>query len=420
MDPFLAVAIAGLLISGLAATSTRVLQDYSRRELQLYCQRRHRLDRFGEILDDDEQVLIAVSVLQVIGLVLLVLAGALWLYPLPGSPGWKQFAAAATLASLVSVAVVIWLPWAIERLWATPFIYHAWLPLKSVAWLLKPLTFGVAVADAMLRRLANRPESEEDEEEAFEDEIRSIVTEGLHDGLLEEDAIEMIEGVIELGDTDVSDIMTPRSNIDALDIDLSWPEVFKFVAEVGRTRIPVYERSLDNVVGVLYVKDLLHELPLKDGGPQRSLKDVIRPPWFVPKPKPLDEMLQEFKDTRNHLAIVVDEYRAVAGVVTIEDVLEEIVGEIVDESDKEQTDEIQLVDARTSEVLGTAHIDVVNHRLGLQLPEPEECDTIAGLFIRQLGRIPKPGESLAIDGAQITVLESSRRRVEKLRIERTS
>ena len=212
--------------------------------------------------------------------------------------------------------------------------------------------------------------------------------------------------------------MTKRSNIDAIDVGLSWPEVLEFVGEVGRTRIPVYERNLDNIVGVLYVKDLLHDLPLKDAGPSKSLRERARAPWFVPTTKRLDDLLQEFQETHNHLALVVDEYRAVAGVVTIEDVLEEIVGEIVDESDKEQADEIQPVDESTSDVLGTAHIDVVNERLGLHLPDSEECDTIAGLLIRKMGRIPKADDSMAIDGAQITVVDATRRRVEKLRIKK--
>jgi CBS domain containing-hemolysin-like protein len=417
----LVVAISGFLIAGLAATATKVLQDYSRRELEVYCQRRNRLDRFREILDEDEHVLISVNSLQVIGLVLLVMAGALWVYPTGAAAsgsGLAQFTATVILVSLASVSVVIWVPWAVERLWAASFLYHFWLPLKLVAMALRPLTVGVELVDAFLRRLADRPHSEEKNGETFEDEIRSIVTEGLHEGLVEEDTIGMIEGVIELGDTDVSDIMTKRSNIDAIDVGLSWPEVLEFVGEVGRTRIPVYERNLDNIVGVLYVKDLLHDLPLNDAGPSKSLRERARDPWFVPTTKRLDDLLQEFQATHNHLALVVDEYRAVAGVVTIEDVLEEIVGEIVDESDKEQADEIQPVDESTSDVLGTAHIDVINERLGLHLPDSEECDTIAGLLIRKMGRIPKADDSMTIDGAQITVVDATRRRVEKLRIKK--
>jgi CBS domain containing-hemolysin-like protein len=276
---------------------------------------------------------------------------------------------------------------------------------------------GGQLFDTLLRRLADRPEADETEEEAFEEEIRSIVTEGLYDGVLEEDAGEMIESVIELGDETVSHIMTPRSNIDALDVESSWAEVLRFVVEVGRTRIPVYEDHLDNLIGVLYVKDLLRELRPDRADPHRHWKQLVRDPWFVPTTKPLDEMLQEFLQTRQHLAVVVDEYRAVAGVVTIEDVLEEIVGEIVDESDKDEQDCISRLGEGVAEVLGSAHVDVVNERLGLDLPEPEECDTLAGLIITELGRIPSAGESFTIQGTRITVLEASRRRLERLRLE---
>lgn len=416
----LVVAIISMTLCGLTATAVKVLHDFSRRELELYCRKRKRLDLFREILDDDERVIVGAESLLVVTTVVLVLAGSLWLYQELATLdriGPLQFVAGAAAAVVVVVAATIWIPWAVVRLWASPFLFHTWRVLKLVTVPLWPLTLGISVVDALMRRLADRPESDEDEEEAFEDELRSIVTEGRHEGLLEEDALEMIEGVIELGDTDVSDIMTPRSNVDAFDIDQSWPDVLEFVIEVGRTRIPVYEKTLDSMIGVLHVKDLLKELSRTPGPPRTPLRELIRKPWFVPTTKPLDAMLQEFQQTRNHLAVVVDEYRSVAGVVTIEDVLEEIVGEIEDESDKQTDQQFEQLDESTAVVLGTVHIDSVNERMGLELPEPDEYDTVAGLMISQLGRIPKPGDSVAVDGARLTVLDATRRRVSRLRID---
>ena len=176
----------------------------------------------------------------------------------------------------------------------------------------------------------------------------SVVTEGLHDGVLEKEEREMIEGVMELGDTDVLSIMTPRSNLDALDISVGWDDMQELVVTAGRTRIPVYEGALDNVIGILYVKDLLKELAISPSKPRKKLRELLRKPWFVPTAKPLDELLQEFLRTRNHLAVVVDEYMSVAGVVTIEDVLEEIVGEIVDESDYDEIDAFKQINDRHS------------------------------------------------------------------------
>ena len=416
----LIVALVAMTFSGFTATAAKVLQEFSRRELELYCRKRKRLDLFGEILDDDERVMIRAESLQVVATAALVLSGTLWLYhdlKTFRDVGPFRFGAGVAATTLVMVTVTSWIPWAVVRLWAAPFLFHSWRMLKFVTGPLWPLTIGAAMVDALMRRLADRPEREEDEEEAFEDEIRSIVTEGRHEGLLEEDALEMIEGVIELGDTDVLDIMTPRSNIDAFEVEQSLPTVLQFIVEVGRTRLPVYEGTLDKIIGVLHVKDLLKELSLSSSEPRTSLRRLLRKPWFVPTTKPLNEMLQEFQQTRNHLAIVVDEYRSVAGVVTIEDVLEEIVGEIEDESDKQPDEQLERVDEATAVALGAIHIDSVNEQMGLDLPEPDDFDTLAGLVISQLGRIPKTGDSVTVDGASLTVLDVTRRRINRVRID---
>jgi CBS domain containing-hemolysin-like protein len=413
----------GLLITVFAATASKALQEFSRRELEVYCRRRRRGDRFEQVLEHYEQAELGLESLQIVGTAVLMLATALAatnvLDDTTTEFQWHQFVGVLSVSCLMLLLVTAWIPQAIVALWTGPFIYHSWPLLKTITQLLWPLTLGVKIVGALLRRLAGRPEEEEDEEEAFEDEIRSIVTEGLYDGVLEEEEREMIEGVIELGDTDVTDIMTPRSNIDALDVNLPWNEVLAFVVEAGRTRVPVYEESLDQILGILYVKDLLTELSISKNGDHKSLRDLVREAEFVPPTKPLDEMLQDFLRTRKHLAIVVDEYRSVAGVVTIEDVLEEIVGEIVDESDQDLEDEVQRIDERTAEVLGTLHVDVLNEELGLELSEPDEYDTVAGLVVSAMGRIPKPKESITVDGVKFTVLDSSRRRVSRIRVEIT-
>ncbi|MBP86489.1 MAG: hypothetical protein CMJ64_07225 [Planctomycetaceae bacterium] len=410
----------GLLITVFAATASKALQEFSRRELEVYCRRRKRRDRFEQILEHYEQAELGLESLQIVGTAVLMLAIALSAATVIGSMTafqWPQFVGVLSVSCLMLLLVTTWIPEAVVALWTAPFVYHSWPLLQTITRTLWPLTLGVKVVGALLRRLADRPEEEEDEEEAFEDEIRSIVTEGLYDGVLEEEEREMIEGVIELGDTDVSDIMTPRSNIDALDVNLPWNEVLAFVVDAGRTRVPVYEDSLDRILGILYVKDLLKELSLSENGDHKPLRDLLREADSVPTTKPLDEMLQDFLRTRKHLAIVLDEYRAVAGVVTIEDVLEEIVGEIVDESDQDQEDEVQRIDERTAEVLGTLHVDVLNEELGLELSEPDEYDTIAGLVVSAMGRIPKPKEWITVDGVKFTVLDSSRRRVVRIRVE---
>ena len=416
--------VVGWFVTALGALGTHVLRDFSRHQLETYCRRRGKPDRFKRFLAGHDQAALAAENLQVVGSILLVAGWILsGLIPLALKGGWESLSWSGRdsvellLFVMLLLATLIWIPRAVVRVWSAPLIYHGWFVWRFIERLLWPLTAGVYVVDTVINRLAGKEDDQEDEEEAFEDEIRTIVSAGLKEGLLEEDAREMIEGVIELGDADVLDIMTPRSEIDALDASLSWPDVLRFVVDVGRTRIPVFEDKLDNIIGILYVKDLFPELNKHPAGLQIPLAQLVREPWFIPATKAVDELLREFLRTRNHMAVVVDEYRAVAGVVTIEDALEEIVGEIVDEHDKEEADEIMIVDDQTIDVVGRTHIDEINERFGWGLSESDDYDTVGGLILRQLGYIPQAQEELQADGLKITVLEVSRRRIERVRLQ---
>ena len=269
-------------------------------------------------------------------------------------------------------------------------------------------------------RLSGRDLAEDEEEEALEDEIRSIVTAGMHEGLLEEDAWEMIEGVMELDDVDVQEIMTPRSEIDAIDVNTNWDDVLDYVVKSGRTRVPVFDGSLDKIVGILYAKDLLSSLATSPKNGKRELSSLVREAWFIPTTKIVDDLLREFRRNRNHIAIVVDEYNSLSGLVTIEDALEEIVGEIIDEHDKELPPEITDSVNGVAEASGRAHLDDINEKLGLEITESDEIDTIGGFVVHQLGYIPAVNEVLTEPSVRITVLQASKRRVERVRIERVS
>lgn len=412
------LAFGGTFAAGFAAIGAKVLQDFSAHELEELCERRRQLELFGQILDQHEEVAVGVESLQAVGTAVMLVSGVLWLV-LGGSPETSllNLLAASGLGALVLLAATVWIPWAIVRYWAAPFLLATWRIWFNVNRVLLPLSVGAAVANFFMRRLAGPEAEEPDEEEAFEEEIRAIVTEGLRGGLLKPDAREMIEGIIDLGDADVADIMTPRNGITAMHIDFSWEEMLKFVIEAGRSRVPVYERTIDNIVGILYAKDLLPELSRAPSQRRRPLRELLRRPWFVPKTKPVDALLRDFLKTRNHLAIVVDEFHAVAGVVSIEDVLEEIVGEIVDEYDVDEEEQIRQLDDASAEVVGHAHLDEINEQLGCDLPEDGDFDTIGGLVFSRLGRIPKRGEQVQEDDVRITVIEATRRRIERVRIE---
>ena len=198
------------------------------------------------------------------------------------------------------------------RLWADPFLFFAWPVLWGVSWLLLPLAFLARVVDVALHRLAGRNPTVPDED-SFEEDIRTIVSEGHREGLLEEDAREMIEGVIELGDADVSQIMTPRTDMLSLPASLSWEEMLEQAVDAGHTRIPVYGRNRDDIVGILHAKDLLAELAREPSQRAEHWTRLLRQPVFVPETKPIDALLQEFQRSRNHMVVVLDEYGGVSG-----------------------------------------------------------------------------------------------------------
>ncbi|MBN2218180.1 MAG: HlyC/CorC family transporter [Pirellulales bacterium] len=414
------LAVAGLIVTCVAAIGAKSLGTFSRHDLEEICRRRNTMARIGVILRRHEQAGLAAETLQVIGTAVVVLAGAFWTWSksphAPEPPNWTLLGTSVGVGALLLLSVEIWIPWAVARLWATPIVHATWPLWRAVGGLLSPLMLGARFIDTLLHRLAGRQPQTADEE-SFEDEIRTIVTEGHREGLLEEDAREMIESVMELGDVDVSEIMTPRTDMVSMSTSLSWDEAVAFVVKQGHTRIPAYDKNRDDIIGVLYAKDLLPELA-KDAAPgERSWTALLREPYFVPETKPIDVLLQEFQRTRHHMAIVLDEYGGVSGLVTLEDVLEEIVGEISDEYDKDLVDGIRQLGDGAFEALGKVHVDEINERLGLNLPEDGEFDTIGGLVFSELGHVPLVGEEVASHQVRVTVLEATRRRILRVRLE---
>jgi len=253
------------------------------------------------------------------------------------------------------------------------------------------------------------------EEAAEEDSslLDLMEMEGANGGIEAEERA-MIRGIIKLVETAVREIMVPRIDIVAVDTDATVDEVMELIMERGYSRIPLYEGTIDNVVGVLYAKDFLRYLTR--GAHPPSLKDIARPPYFIPESKKVDELLAEMRLNHVHMAIVVDEYGGTAGLVTIEDLLEEIVGEIADEYDVEEpriehvTDDELLVDAGVS-------IADLNDALGTEL-QGENFNTVGGFIYTHLGKIPAVGEQITADGLLLSVLSTVGRRIRKVRVQR--
>jgi CBS domain containing-hemolysin-like protein len=410
------IAITSLVATVLTAVSSRALREFSRTDLQDICRRRDNLDRFGEILRLHESTALGLDLLGAFAVALFAVSTFAWTVGYYENE-WALYAVAGGVGLTLAVLRVA-ATWAFVRVFAEPFLFHTWPLWRTLGTLAAPMRASARLLDTILHRLAGRTPSVQDEE-TIGDEIRTIVTEGHREGLLEEDAREMIEGVIELGHAEVSQVMTPRTEMHMLSVDEPWDELIASIVRVGHTRLPIYESSRDDIVGVLYVKDLIPELAKKDPSKRRSVREMVRKPIFVPETKAVDDLLAMFQQARTHIALVLDEYGGVAGLVTIEDVLEEIVGEIVDEYDDEVVDDIRDIGEGVCEALGRTHVDEVNSRLGTELPEDQDFDTIAGFVFTELGHVPVQGEEVIHNGTvRITVLEVTDRRIERVLVER--
>ncbi len=250
------------------------------------------------------------------------------------------------------------------------------------------------------------------------EELMLIIERGGEQGVLEAEEEQMIHAVIELGDRRVHEVMVPRTTIAALPATATMDEAIQTIVEEGHSRIPVYEESVDEVVGILYAKDLLPYL--RDAaGPRPALRALLRAPVFVPESMSVDDLLHEFQRRKVHLAIVLDEYGGTAGIVTIEDLLEEIVGEIQDEYDVEEP-MVERLSEDEARVDGRAAVDELGELfdMEIELEDQDEYDTVGGLIYHRIGGIPAPGDRVEVDGLVLTVETVDGRRVDKVLVVR--
>lgn len=276
-------------------------------------------------------------------------------------------------------------------------------------YLLSPVTRPVALRFARRREAAraDEPEDEVNSEEA----VTALLEEGEAEGILEETDRELIRNVVTFGDTVVREVMTPRNQLKALPVEASLEEAWALFRETLHARLPVYEGNVDHVVGILLLKDLLRE----DPGAPKPLRELLKPPLFVPESKPVPEVLRELQRARMQMAMVADEFGGVAGLVTMEDLLEEVVGEIQDEH--EAGPDIQEISPGTYLVAGQIHIEDLAQRLDLSF-ERDGFDTVAGLVMARLGHVPRPQESVEVEGASIKVLRMEGPRILQVRVQK--
>jgi len=260
-----------------------------------------------------------------------------------------------------------------------------------------------------------RKSEQEPESSVTENELISLVEAGQQEGVLEQEEQKMIVSIFRLGDTLAREIMVPRIDILALDVNTPIDQAIDALLKSGHSRVPVYKDTVDNVLGLLYAKDLLRVW--REGNHLESLSTLLRPAYFVPETKKADELLAELQAKRIHMAIVVDEYGGVAGLVTLEDIVEEIVGEIQDEYDQSEEMLFQAVDENEYLFQGRIDLDDFNEIMGTELSNTE-ADTLSGLIYSRIGRVPTVGDSVEIDDLKLTVEQVSGQRIRKVRAQR--
>ena len=280
-----------------------------------------------------------------------------------------------------------------------------------------PVLYLFTLHETLAKRLAGVTDASPDQQqEEKQEELLSVVEQRKIEGVVDEEEMEMIENVLELADTAVDEIMTPRTDIVALNANQELTEVIETIRNVGHSRIPVYENNIDNIIGLVYAKDLLAEIGQNQA--DFKLRDKIRKAYFVPESKPLRALLHEFQNQKLHIAVVLDEYGGTAGIVTIEDILEELVGEIVDEYEDAPPEPIKQVDENTMEVDARIHIDDLNSDYDLDLPEDESYDTLGGFVFAHLGFIPKTGKVFDFKDITFTIVSAETRRIKRIKIQK--
>ena len=410
------IALVGSVLSCFFAACNVALKRFSRSRLLELMEERGCADACSAFVDRTHRLMLLTGAARAaLVLVVFLAAHAYLAHRFPRWETWvvyaAAFVAAGLLVSVFSVAIPMsWGRYQPERLLAgSRFI----LTVMLVA--LNPLVSLLHAVDPVVRRLIG-VDAEGDSESQISDDVLSVVETHEEAHTVDPTQKQMIEAVFEFPTTTAGEIMTPRTDVYGIDAAASLEQIKAFVLEHGHSRVPVYEETIDNIVGILYAKDLLEFI---HNDKPFDLRQVMRDALMVPESKSVRELLGEFKGRKVHIAVVLDEYGGTAGIVTIEDILEELVGEIEDEYEsEEEAPPIRRIDDSAADVDARMHIDDLNDEMKLDLPEDEDYDTIGGFVFSSLGHIPEVGEAFEAEGVRFTVLGAERTRVTRVRVQK--
>lgn len=415
MEPVIWLILAACLLGCYIAACNTSLKSFSRRRLTEQLTEAGRAHQAESLIAKVDAMQLMTGVLR-IGFSIVIVLGVMYeiekfeLFSSPWAENLVSFAIAALLLSIFIVAIpASWARYSREHLLGV----SAPVLLLLVAFF-TPISTVLHLFDPLIRRISGIDLIGSDDSDISE-EVLSTIEQHDTEEEIGQTQRDMLEKIIELNDRTAGEIMTPRTDVEGIEVDAGLMEVRKAVLDFGHSRIPVYEESMDQIVGILYVRDLVKFVGSDE---DFHLRQLLRDPFLIPESKPVLDLLAEFKQLKVHMAIVLDEYGGTQGLVTIEDLLEEIVGEIQDEYEEDEVEPaIVEVSEGVSEVDARVEIPNLEDHLNIDLPEDRDYDTVGGLVFAELGRIPEVGETFEIEEHQITVIEAERTRVTKVRVE---
>ena len=410
------LALAGLIALLLWATTANLaLRLPSRARLAEKLAERGRSDELEAMLQDRVRLLFATASLRAAAFLSFAMMLVYKLSRVRGDAGPETLVYALAISFPIVLVFGIAIPNAWARHGGEALLIRSLPLLHILGYILYPVVVFLQGIDWVGRRLAGAAGGTGDAINELEQEILTVLSESEAQGTVDEEQKEMIESVIELRDMRVDEIMTPRTDICAVEKSATLAEVKSVIEDTGHSRIPVYDGTVDHIVGVIHAKDLLQLASDQPFHANKTLREVI----YIPENKQLRELLHEFKAGKAHMAIVLDEYGGTAGLVTMEDIIEEVIGDIVDEHESKEPEPLRRIDESTVEVDARMRIDELNEQLEIQLPESEDYETLAGFVFSALGRVPHPGEECQHANVKVTVVDAEPRKINRVRLKIT-
>jgi len=396
------------------------LRTFSRVKLQNAFKAANKEDLTDGLVKNAEKLILACSLYRLIlNMCVLLLLLAVFARLRNGPPQFIDYILTFIIAAAIFSIFTLAIPHAWAKYAGEKILSRTYRLLTFCAAIASPVLYILQIYDGFIRRLAGVVETTPDRlQEEKQEEFLNGLEQRRMEGVVDEEQQQMIESVLELSDTTADEIMTPRTDIVAVEVSSDLQTVLDIINSAGHTRVPVYEGNIDNIIGLIYAKDLLTEVGKTEA--DFRLRDKLRKAYFVPETKPLRSLLHEFQNQKLHIAIVLDEYGGTAGIVTLEDILEELVGEITDEYEEPTPKLVREIDRNTIEADARTYVDDLNDEFELNLPEDEDYDTIGGFVFSHLGYVPKTGQTFDYKNLKFTITSAEARRIKRIKICKTA